>query len=438
VLLLSPGEADCGVWTAAHFQTICGNEQSPTDPGDDFIVTEELRPETPPKKIRTPWIVLLVCVAPLIALQATLLFTQKAIYDFIFYWAAGQLFLSGGHPYTESAMRSIVLAHGGNPAWPVMTFCPPWGMPFIAIITILPFRTAQALWFGISLSLSGLSAIGLWLYFGGESRKLWVAFLIAATFIPLGGAELVGQITPLMLASLTAFLLLIRGRQNFAAGLVLIGLGFKPHLLYLVFLAILFWMIKTRAWNMVAGAVVSYGAALATAQLYNPNSLDYLHNTLGTALNVSCGIGGALRSIFGLQHVWLQFLPCLLGTLWFLYYWSTHQRKWDWQVHLPLVLLVSVSTSPYCWNHDFILILPALMAVAVRGAYRFVSIALAYLATQAIAFGVGLPPAWASTASLLWIGIFLLAKFNVDRSIQDLKPDHTLPTHSITNAGTDR
>jgi len=359
---------------------------------------------------RSQWLFVLICCAPLLALRAVMLATPQALYDFIFYWTSGHLFLTGGHPYSEAAMRDLVVSYGGNPAWPVMTFCPPWGMPMIGIMAILPFHLAQTVWFAVSLVLDCFSTLGLWIYFGGEKRKAWIAILIAVTFIPMGGAEFVGQITPLMLASLTAFLLLLRSQRNFAAGLVLLGFGFKPHLLYLVFLAALFWIVKTRAWTMAAGAALSYGAATAVAQLYNPNSLDYLHNTIGSALKVSCGLGGALRSVFGTEHVWLQFLPCLLGVAWFLYYWGKHRRRWNWQVHLPLILLVSVSTSPYCWNHDFILILPALMAVAVPGAYRSISVAVAYLVVQAIAFGLGLDPAWTSAAGVLWIAVYCIAK----------------------------
>ena len=362
----------------------------------------------PGSSVGQHWLLVLICCAPLLALRASLLFTPHGIYDFIFYWAAGHLFLTGGHPYSEAAMRTIVLSYGGNPALAGHDLLSSMGDASgrnhgnLAICPgaedLVP-RPSPSPWIA-----SPRSAYGLTL--AESSRKAWIAILIAATFIPMGGAELVGQITPLMLACLTAFLLLLQSRHNFAAGLVLLGFGFKPHLLYLVFLAVLFWIAKTRAWTLAAGALVSYGTATAGALLYNSNSLDYLHNTVGAALKVSCGLGGALRILFGEQHVWLQFLPCFLGAVWFVYYWIKEQRRWQWQLHLPLLLIVSVTTSPYCWNHDCILILPALMALAVRGAFRSIAVALAYLAVQALAFGLGLAPAWASTAGALWIAVY--------------------------------
>jgi len=273
------------------------------------------------------------------------------------------------------------------------------------------FRAAQMAWFAVSLVLNALSAVGLWHYFGGQKTKSWIALLVCATFIPMASAELMGQITPVLLACLTAFLLLIRSQRHFLAGIVLLGLGFKPHLLYLLFLAIVLWVVQQRGWKVLLGAALSYGAATAAAFFLNPNSADYLRHTVGAAIETSSGVGGALRSLFGMQHQGLQFLPCLFGLAWFIPYWIKHQRSWDWQTHLPLLLIISVASSPYCWYHDFILILPALIWLAVRGAYRSVDALAAYFGVQAIIIlAFGLSAAWMCAASLLWIAFYFVAQ----------------------------
>jgi hypothetical protein len=330
--------------------------------------------------------------------------------DFITYWAAGHLFLTHADPFSREATFAIEKSYGWTLPHPFVTFCPPWALPVMSVMAALPFRAAHSLWFVISLVLNALSAVGLWLYFGGQRRTAWIAILLCLTFLPMGGAELLGQITPLVLIALTAFLWLVKLRYNFAAGLVLIGVGPKPHLLYLVALAILLWTIQTRAWTLCAGAALSYGTATAAAFLYNPASLGYLHKTYGAAMDISCGIGGALRSVFGWQHVWLQFLPSAIGAIWFLFYWKQHRRRWEWQERLPLLLIVSVCTSPYCWYHDFILILPALIAVAVRGAYRSTSALASYFVLQAIVIlTVQWSVAWMCVFSLLWLALYRIA-----------------------------
>jgi hypothetical protein len=332
--------------------------------------------------------------------------------DFICFWSSGQLFLHRGHPYSESAILAIQHLQGWPYDRPLVMFSPPWSLPLVALITWLPFRSAQACWLPVSILLDCLSALGLWHYFGGERRQAWIALLVMATFFPMGAAELLGQVTPSMLASLTGFLLLQRSKRLFLAGLTLVGLGFKPHLLLLVGMAILFWIVKERAWRMLMGAAAGYGAATLIAYWINPNSLDYFGTVFHLAVATSCGVGGVLREVFGFQHAWLQILPSFIGLLWFLFYWRQHGRAWEWRVHFPLLLIVSVSSSPYCWDHDFILILPAVIAVAVQQGYRNFFTMVAYLGVQAIGFagyGWGFSNALRSAVGILWIPFYLVA-----------------------------
>lgn len=367
-------------------------------------------PEISRRAGAAPWSYLAPLWLPLLAFRIYMFFLSSPQGDFITYWAAGHLFLTHGDPYSAAATFAIERAYGWTLPQPYVTFCPPWTLPLMSVAALLPFHAAKTAWFVLSLLFNAFSAVALWKYFGGEARKAWIAILVCLTFLPMGGAELLGQITPLILASLAAFLLLVRSRRYFAAGLALYGFGPKPHLLYLVLLAILCWIIQKRAWKILAGAAVSYGTATAAAILFNANSLGYFHATFGAAVGISCGIGGALRSVFGVQHTWLQFLPSVAGAAWFVYYWAKHQRHWDWQKQLPLLLIVSVCTAPYCWYHDFILILPALVAIAVPGGYRRASVLAAYLTTQAIVIvTVQWSVAWMCVASLLWIAVYRIA-----------------------------
>ena len=83
------------------------------------------------------------------------------------------------------------------------------------------------------------------------------------------------------------------------------------------------------------------------------------------AMDLSGGVGGVLRSIFGMQHRWLQFLPTAIGTAWFARYWIRNRLRWTWEEHLPLLLLVSLGTAPNARADDYILALPAFIALAV-------------------------------------------------------------------------
>lgn len=370
------------------------------------------------RSARALWPMIVLCCGPLLAARAWLMALKLPPNDFIIYWASGKLFLAGENPWSPSATLALEREHGWPGDQPLIMFSPPWALPFVAPFSRIPFEVAHLLWFALSITLTWASALALWGYFGGQRRYAWSALLVAATFVPAGAAEHQGQITPLMLASLTAFLLLIDKERFFTAGLVLLGLGFKPHLLYLVFAAVFLWSARQRQWKVLAGGLVGYALAAISALVFNPNVLDYFHYTYGPAMNTASGAGAALRLVLGTEKAWLQFVPSILGIMWFLWYWAKRRRDWNWRTDLPIVLVVSVSSSVYGWFHDFILILPAIILLAVRGLYRSPVVLITFLATQEIITmsAAAESPAWMSAASLLWIPFYVLSSCSRENS----------------------
>ncbi|MBV8113822.1 MAG: DUF2029 domain-containing protein [Silvibacterium sp.] len=341
-------------------------------------------------------------------LQIKLLRLPMPPHDFMPYWAAGHLFLSGSNPYSIPALLAVERSQGLASPQPLVMLCPPWTLPIIAMMAAVPLHAARIAWLLISVLLNVFCAAGLWIYFGGGKRRLWIALLVAFTFLPIGTADRMGQITPLILLSITGFLLLLRSQRDFWAGAVLLGFGFKPHLLYLVWIAIFLWILQNHRWKIIAGAAASYLTPLVIDILHDNQALHYFHNTYGTAIDTACGLGGALRTIFGMQHIWLQYLPSVIGMVWFISYWRRNGGVWNWQNHLPILLVVSLASSPYYWLHDFILILPAMISLAARQAWRSSWVLACYFALQ---FTIGLMKSniFAAALSTLWILFYLLA-----------------------------
>ena len=81
---------------------------------------------------------------------------------------------------------------------------------------------------------------------------------------------------------------------------------------------------------------------------------DYVTSTLGTLF----------RLLFGPVYYNLQFVSCVLGLLWLLLGWRAHRDAWDWGRQAPLLILVSLATTPYGWMFDAVVALPALLSVA--------------------------------------------------------------------------
>jgi hypothetical protein len=384
--------------------------------------TSERRPASTSFNWRRCIPAILICLT-LLRHRALMLFSPLPLNDFMTYWAAGRLFLSGSNPYSATSMYAVERSLSWSYTQPLIMLNPPWALPLIAWLGMLPFQTAHFAWVGVSLVLEAISSVALWRYFGGEKRTQWMGLVLFATFLPAGSAEHMGQITPLMLAGLTSILFALRRQHYLLAGVCLLTLGLKPHLLYLVVLAIVLWTIQERKWRLAMGAVFAYACATMGAILFNRNVLGYFHGTTQAALDTSCGVGGVLRSIFGMQHVWLQFLPTVVGTAWFAFYWFRNRRGWSWEEHLPLVLLVSLSTAPYFWAHDFVLAMPAMIVLAVRISRTrtdwLVASAL-YLVVQMVIFTEAemLSKAWMATASLLWLILYCTGTFY----LQDAEP----------------
>ena len=375
--------------------------------------------------------VTLFCL-PLLWLRLQLLFTPLPLFDFMSYWVAGRLFLSGANPYSGIAMLPIEHALGW-PYQPLVMLNPPWALPFVAWLGLVSFPVAHYVCLVLSLLLEAASFLMLWRYFGGEKKKQWIALALFATLLPAGVAEHAGQVTPLILAGLTAFLFLLRHQRYVLAGACLLMLGPKPHLLYLAILAIVLWAAQGRKWSLFISAIVTYASATIAAIAYNRNVLDYFHGTIRAAMDTSCGVGGALRSIFGLQHAWLQFPTTVIGVAWFAFYWMRNRRTWTWEEHLPLLLVVSVSTSPYFWAHDFILAVPALISLAVafsKTRTNWIAASGLYLLAQIAiseASVISGSKAWMATASLVWLALYKLGTSRLAKARQaSIEPQPSL------------
>lgn len=390
-------------------------------PQDESTTTA---PAAAPQPVAMGWWLLLpailICM-DLLRLRVKLLFTPLPVYDFMIYWSAGHLFLSGANPYSATAIYGLERSIGWSYMQPMTLLYPPWALPFVVPLGMLPFWTAHFVWLAVSLVLEVVSAIALWRYFGGEKSKQWIALILFATFLPLGAAEHMGQITPLILAGLTVFLFLLRRQRYLLAGACLLAVGLKPHLLYLVLLALLLWIIQNKRWSLALSAIFFYACSTFAAIAFNHNVLNCFHGTVSAAMDFPCGVGGVLRSIFGMQHRWLQFLPTAIGTAWFAHYWIRNRLRWTWEEHLPLLLLVSLGTAPYAWADDYILALPAFIALAVaisRTRTDWLVASGLYLVVQYFisnVVGIG-SQAWMVTANLLWLVLYLIGTASVARA----------------------
>jgi hypothetical protein len=149
--------------------------------------------------------------------------------------------------------------------------------------------------------------------------------LVVILFAPTISVLEKGQITPLLLLSITGFLYFnINYRNDWAAGAFLALATIKPQVIYLFWIAILFWVIKNQRWAIIASCFITIVSLSLLAMVFNPHIIhQYLGVLQGNFIRelATPTIGAYIRFFWlDTDKFWLQFIPPILGVLWFVYY----------------------------------------------------------------------------------------------------------------------
>lgn len=293
------------------------------------------------------------------------------INDFIEYWVATKLLLSGGNSYSPGELLAGQQAVGWTLSDPLLMWNPPWTLSFTLPFGLLDYQTAQFAWF---LSHSLIIFVGaqlLWRIYGGYPEKSRYAAFAVLTFAPTYFALLLGQIGPLVLLGLLGFTAGIKKGAWLLAGVSLTLVSIKPHLTYLVWLALLLWALKKQSWMMVAGFAIAAMFAVTIPLIFNPRIYSHYKDLLQTGEVVrpldwaTPSLGTALAELFAISDAWIRWLPSLIGSVWFLWYWSRRAETWDWLSELPLLIVVSAASASFVWTFDHVVLLPAVIQGAV-------------------------------------------------------------------------
>jgi len=353
----------------------------------------------------------------LLAQQVRQLLADPTIWppdDFIEYWAAARLTLSGENAYDAAKLLPLQQAAGRDTDEAIMMWNPPWSLAVVLPLGLLPAREAQLLWLLVNLAAIGFCGDRLWLRLGGRPESRWIGWAAALGFLPTLFALQSGQIGPLLLLGGVLFLECERRGWPILAGAATLLLAVKPHLAYLVWLAILCQAVagSRGAVRMILGGVAAGLFATLFALAFNPALPAQYADAMANrppAQWVSPTLGTVLRLAFGHDLFRLQFLPMIAGFVWFAFHLRNHRAAWNWVDQLPLLLLVSFVTAPYgAWPFDMVLLLPAAIRLltlrkpAVLAA--LVAINLACLAMNLLETG-SFPFIWVSPALLVLYAI---------------------------------
>jgi hypothetical protein len=371
------------------------------------------------------WILLAVGLVILVALwrlaPAVLSVNRFPVDDFVEYWAAGRLNLTGGDPYSLEELAPLQRTVGLGDEATIRMWNPPWTFALVMPFALFSYPVGRLLWLLLNLSLLVAAVTYIWWYYDGPPKRRWVALLVLVTYMPALFVLRMGQIAPLMLAGLLGFLHFEERRRWFLAGAFAALVAIKPHLIYLFWIALLLWIIDRRVWKVPLGTLAALGSGIVVAWLANHEAVNQYLAAAAEYLPwdwATPTIGGGLRYAFGYQHVWLLWLAPLAGGLWFLWYWRRQRLAWTWGQQLPLLLVVSLATTPYGWEYDQVVALvPILQAaiwiVTVPWSRASTLLVIGYLALNGLALTINVARInafwylWLAPAFLLW---YLLAR----------------------------
>jgi hypothetical protein len=286
--------------------------------------------------------------------------------DFVAFWATGQQLVHHANPYDRDAMMRIE-SSAGFPVKDEVLFMRnlPWGLPLAYPLGFLGLRVGAFLWSLALLACLLLSVRLLWQMHGRPGNYLhWLGVSFAPALLCL----MMGQTSLFALLGYVLFLSFHQSRP-FLAGASLWLCALKPHLFLPLGIVLLMWIVLSKSYQLLLGAITALAASCAVLYLIYPAAwIDYarMMRTVGLqTAHVPC-LSVALRFWLRPQSMAFNYLPAALACAWALGYFWAHRHAWDWMEGGSLLLVVSLFTAPYSWVYDDGLAIPALL----HGAYR--------------------------------------------------------------------
>jgi hypothetical protein len=313
------------------------------------------------------WIGLVVIAAAALIARLFTIQVNGGELDFLAYWSAVRLLVTGGNPYDPVALRSLeheirperAQNHGESFA----SWNPPWLLVVLLPLGLLSFNVATHVWMLCNIGLVGAASALTWRLLGGtpERREVWVALAVVSLWSgPSLVTILAGQSSSLVLIGLVLCAwFLYTGRDGLAGAAMLLA-AIKPHVVYLVLLVFVLWVIQHRRWQVLGGMIAAVLMAMAILWVIFPGwvqaywrlihayrSLFFLYPT-PTIGSVAYALWGT--NLFRFAGILLlPFAPSV----------ARLADRQGWLTAMNVALLISVPLAAYGFSADQVLLLPA-------------------------------------------------------------------------------
>ena len=293
--------------------------------------------------------------------------------DFLHFYTLGSLALAhrGADLYDMSAQAQLaaqrVPAAAGIHYLPLY---PPQVSLWFAPFARLSYGGALLAWLACGSLIYGLCCYSLWRACPNLRSEGWTVLLLAAAFPGFFHLIAWGQTSALALACFTLLFFLLRDKRQFLAGLALGCLIFKPQLGLAS--AILF--VSTRAYKVMAGAVISVAVQLAAAWFYyGAEPLRAWGRMLLHVRNILPLLEPKPYQTHSLRTFWTMLVPgpdlsfglyLLSGFTVLALTILCWRRSIPLAVRYSLLLFATVLVAPHLTIYDLIILAPAFLLLA--------------------------------------------------------------------------
>jgi hypothetical protein len=322
----------------------------------------------------------LTALALLLSSLACYALPEKIIsVDFICYFSAARILVSGQSPYDIASQTEVQHALGWDRATSgfgvydcLPYFYPPWFALACVPLLALGYPAAKVVFFFFNIELALVSGHLLQSTVRGVARWLPVVFI--SFFIFTLVTALLGQTALLMLFLIVLAWKLLDGGHDRIAGVVLAWLTIKPQLTAILLLGVLLWAIRQRRWSVIGAFLltVAFFVGICTAILPSwPLQMLKAPGQTPPPTEASPWIGNTwfllLRSA-GAQGwgLWLAYLglavPFLITVVR-----TALDRTRHFADVLGLGTIAAFFVAPYARHYDFpVLIVPTLILAVGR------------------------------------------------------------------------
>jgi hypothetical protein len=343
--------------------------------------------------------------------------------DFVAYYATGCQLVHHADPYDPEAVRKIE-RDAGLPVHGVLLMRnPPWGLPLAYPLGFFNVHIAFVIWSAMMLGCLLIPLALLRQMHGSPPNQIhWLAFSFTPALMCLN----MGQTSLFALLGLALFL---RYHQThpFGAGAALWLCALKPHLFFPFIAALVAWIIFTRGYKIVAGAVVAMAVSLLLTYWIDPSAFPRyvsLMRSPGVVEEFVPCLSDVLRFSIRKSAVWIQYLPSALASMWAFYYYWTRRHTWDWLENGAPLMLVSIIAAPYSYIYDQGVVIPAVIhgAYKTRARWTLIVLVAALAAIGVEATMVKVISCWYLWTAPFWLAWYFVARYARPQGHVELAP----------------